>query len=59
MGPIAESIVALRGEDARDRRYVSDLTKRASKALRKLRDDGDVRSRKDERGNLLWGWRAA
>lgn len=53
---IAESIVALKGEDARDRRYVSELTKRVSKALRRLRDEGEVRSRKDERGNLLWEW---
>jgi len=51
---IAQAIVTLRGEDARDQRYVADLTKRVSKALRKLRDEGAVRSRKDQRGNLEW-----
>ena len=51
---IAQSIVVLRGDDARDRRYVSDLTKRVSKALRALRDDDRVKSVKDERGGLIW-----
>lgn len=44
---IAREVVAMRGEDARDRRYLSDLTKRVSKALRSLRNDGFVRSSPD------------
>lgn len=51
---IAREIVAMRGEDARDRRYLSDLTKRVSKALRAMREDGNVKSVNDTKGNLLW-----
>lgn len=51
---IAREIVALRGDDARDRKYLSDLTKRVSKALRALKADGRVTSRADQRGNLAW-----
>lgn len=51
---IARSIVALRGEDARDRRYLSDLTKRVSKALRQMREAGQVRRVADSRGGCLW-----
>lgn len=55
---IARSIVTMRGEDARDRKYISDLTKRVSKALRGMRDDGNVRSVADAKGNLSWERRA-
>jgi hypothetical protein len=51
---IAQSIIALKGDDARDRRYLSDLTKRVSKALRALRDDGLVSSAVDLKGNVAW-----
>lgn len=51
---IAREIVALRGEDARDRRYLSELTKRVSKALRQMREDGDVSSCVDGKGNYMW-----
>lgn len=51
---IAREIVALRGEDARDRKYLSELTKRVSKALRAMREDGNVRSVTDQKGNVLW-----
>jgi hypothetical protein len=50
---VAQSIVALRGDDARDLRFVSDLTKRASKALRKLQDDRRVRSAVDGKGDMV------
>lgn len=53
---IASAIVVMRGEDARDRRYLADLTKRVSKALRGLRDGGEVRGKKDQRGNMFWEW---
>jgi len=51
---IAREIVAMRGEDARDRKYLSDLTKRVSKALRAMREEGKVRSVTDAKGNLNW-----
>jgi hypothetical protein len=55
---IARSIVALRGEDARDRKYLSDLTKRVSKALRAMREEGNVRSVTDTKGNVSWARRS-
>jgi hypothetical protein len=51
---IAREIVTLRGEDARDRKYLGDLTKRVYKALRQQREAGLVQSQTDQRGNLLW-----
>lgn len=51
---IAREIVAMRGEDARDRKYIADLTKRVSKALRQMKADGNVRSLVDTKGNLSW-----
>jgi len=51
---IAREIVAMRGEDARDRKYISDLTRRVSKALRQMKAEGHVRSATDARGNLSW-----
>ena len=51
---IAREIVALRGEDARDRKYLSDLTKRVSKALRAMREEGNVKGVADAKGNLRW-----
>ncbi len=51
---IAREIVAMRGEDARDRKYISDLTKRVSKALRQMKAEGHVRSVADPKGNLSW-----
>lgn len=56
---IAQNLIALRGEDARDRKYLSDLVKRVSKALRQQREDGNVRSLKDNRGNVMWARRLA
>lgn len=51
---IARSIVAMRGEDARDRKYLSELTKRVSKALRGMREEGQVRSVQNRNSNLMW-----
>ena len=51
---IARAIVALRGDDARDRAYVTDITRRVSKCLRKERERGTVRARMDGARNLLW-----
>ena len=54
---LAASIISLRGEDSRDRRMLTEITRRASKALRILREKGEVRSIEDERGNMRWEWR--
>ncbi|WAJ28479.1 hypothetical protein [Antarcticirhabdus aurantiaca] len=54
---IAQSIVALRGDDARDRRLVTEISNRVSKALRSHREAGRVRSSVDDAGNLLWSRR--
>ena len=51
---IAREIVAMRGEDARDRKYLSDLTKRVSKALRQTYHAGDVKPVTGTRGERLW-----
>lgn len=51
---IAREIVTLRGEDARDRKYLADLAKRVSKALRQMKIDGFVFQRMDTRGNVKW-----
>lgn len=54
---IAQAIVALSGQDARDRKYVSELTRRVSKALRGMKEVGGVRSAVDRMGNLSWSLR--
>lgn len=54
---IAREIVVMRGEDARDRKYLADLTRRVSKALRAMREAGDVRSVTDTKGNVMWARR--
>ena len=51
---IAREIVTMRGEDARDRKYLSDLTKRVSKALRQMKAEGHVKSAVDAKGNMNW-----
>lgn len=51
---IAREIVAMRAEDARDRKYLSDLTTRVSKALRQMREAGEVKSATDAKGNVVW-----
>lgn len=51
---IAQAIVALNGQDARDRRLISDLTKRVSKAANALKMGKILRSVVDEHGNKMW-----
>ena len=51
-------MLALRGDDARDRKLLGEVVKRVSKALRAQRDEGRVRSAVDRLGNLLWSRRA-
>ena len=54
---LAQGILALRGDDVRDRRLISEVTRRVSKALRAHREEGRVRSSTDSSGNLLWSRR--
>lgn len=51
---IAREIVTSQGNDARDRKFLAELTKRVSKALRQMRAEGVVRSAVDAKGNLSW-----
>jgi len=50
---IAQEIVSDSGMDARDRKYVSDLTKRVGKACRQ-HPQGMVAKATDARGNVVW-----
>ena len=54
---IAQAIVALSGQDARDRKLVSELTKRVGKACRSLVVDERMQRKVDPRGNLFWSLR--
>lgn len=51
---IARGIIAINGLDARDRSFLTEHTRRVSKALRILKQSGTVRSQIDQRGNMLW-----
>jgi hypothetical protein len=55
---IAQSIVAVSGQDARDRKLISDLTKRVGKACRALAEEGRIRKTLDDKGNVSWSLRA-
>lgn len=50
---IAQEIVSDSGMDARDRRFVAELTKRVGKACRQY-PDGTVRKAADAHGNVVW-----
>ncbi|ABA03414.1 hypothetical protein Nwi_0146 [Nitrobacter winogradskyi Nb-255] len=51
---IAQAIVALNGQDARDRRALTDVTKRVSKALRGLTEQGALTHKTGEGRQRLW-----
>jgi len=51
---IARNIVELRGDDPNDRKYLSDMTRRISKCLRKERAAGHVRARQHSGKALVW-----
>lgn len=51
---IANALIAVIGDDPRDQRYISDLTKRVGKALRPLKITGDIALAHDKHGNALW-----
>lgn len=51
---IAQEVIVVNGQDARDRKYVSDLVKRVGKALRALHGNRRVRKGQDANGNVVW-----
>jgi hypothetical protein len=51
---IARNIVELRGDDPNDRKYLSDMTRRISKCLRKERAAGRVVARQHSGKALVW-----
>jgi len=48
---IAQAVMELNGQDARDRKFLNDLVKRVGKALRQ---NTSVKRGTDERGNVVW-----
>ena len=53
---IARQVISVRGDDPRDRKYLSDVVKRVSKALRTLKQDHVISSSPDKTGTLLWSY---
>ena len=51
---VAEALLSVSGQDARDRKLMADHTRRVSKALRVLKGEGRVAAGKDPHGNMLW-----
>jgi hypothetical protein len=51
---IAQAIVALNGQDARERRLLTDVTRRVSKALRILQQEGLVRRTRGVNQYAAW-----
>lgn len=51
---IAQAIVALNGQDARERRLLTDVTRRVSKALRVLQQEGLVRRKTGVNQYAAW-----
>ena len=51
---LAQNVLASTGDDIRDRRAVSDLTRRVSKCLRVQREKGAVICQKDGNRNAMW-----
>jgi len=51
---LAQNVLASTGDDIRDRRAVSDLTRRVSKCLRVQAEKGTVIKQRVEGGNIKW-----
>ncbi|MGJ0426633.1 hypothetical protein [Methylocystis sp.] len=51
---IARAILAVNEQDPRDRRLLTEHTRRVSKALRILKSRGFMRSLQDTRGSSIW-----
>jgi len=51
---IARAILVVNEQDARDRKLLSEHTRRVSKALRALKGEGLVKGAQDARGDITW-----
>jgi hypothetical protein len=51
---IARAILAVNEQEPRDRKLLTEHTRRASKALRILKGQGAVAGHADKRGNMTW-----
>ena len=51
---VAQTMLSVAGQDARDRKLMTEHTRRVSKALRILKQAGSVRQAADQRGNVVW-----
>jgi hypothetical protein len=51
---IAREILSVNEQDPRDRKLLTEHTRRVSKALRILKGEGLVKGSQDARGNLTW-----
>lgn len=51
---LAQNVLASNGSDIRDKRAVSDLTRRVSKCLRVQRESGRVIGKMDKGRNMMW-----
>jgi hypothetical protein len=54
---VAQALVALSGQDVRDRKDITELKRRVSKTLRRLRAEEIVQSAVDSNGNVKWSIR--
>lgn len=54
---LLNNVLALRGDDVRERRLLTEVTKRVSKAPRHQREEGRVRFSTDRLGNMFWSRR--
>lgn len=52
---VVQFVFSLTGHDARDRRLMTEHTRRVSKALRTLAQSSGVRRASDKLGNVTWG----
>lgn len=51
---IAQAIIAVRGDDPRDQRFISEVTRRVSKVMRVAATAHTVHKTTDAHGNTLW-----
>lgn len=51
---IARAILSVNEMDPRDRKLMTEHTRRVSKALRVLKDEGLVKAAQDARGSMVW-----
>ncbi len=51
---LAQNVLASSGSDIRDRRAVTDLTRRVSKCLKTQREKGAIIGRQNESRNIEW-----